>query len=112
MTFIFLLEPELRLTDSFSCFSLGVNILWGRTSSMGQNLGNPPLQEEEQERGQGDAPFGTTMYALSSISVDIQFTSGDDRTTTSAVERSDTVCRMFVNGQRKSLGSRLTRKIG
>ena len=52
------------------------------------------------------------MYAFSSISIDIPLTSGDARMTTSAVDRSNAVRRMFVNGQCKSLGSCLTGKIG
>lgn len=54
--------------------SLRQNILRGRI------WGNPPSdpeQEQEEERGQGDTPFSTTLYASSSSSLDLPLTGGD-----------------------------------
>ena len=114
----------MRLTDLFSCLSLGVNTLWrsallAAARSLRQNIlygriwGNPPAdpeQEQEQAQVQGESPFGTTLYASSSSSLDLPLT-GDDpdvgssRHTTQR-QRNGRVRGMVDKWERESAGSR------
>lgn len=69
----------------FLCSSLGVNTLWrnallAAARSLRQNIlygriwGNPPSdleQEQEQAQVQDESPFGSTLYASSSSSLDL-----------------------------------------
>jgi hypothetical protein len=114
----------LRLTDLFSCLSLGVNTLWrsallAAARSLRQNIlygriwGNPPSdpeQEQEQARVQDESPFGTTLYASSSSSLDLPLTGGDadascPRHTTQRL-RNGRVRGMVDKWERESAGSR------
>lgn len=116
----------MRLTDLFSCLSLGVNTLWrsallAAARSLRQNIlygriwGNPPSdpeQEQEQARVQDESPFGTTLYASSSSSLDLDlpFTGGDpdpgcSRHTTQRL-RNGRVRGMVDKWERESAGSR------
>ena len=112
------------MTYLFSCLSLGVNTLWrsallAAARSLRQNIlygriwGNPPSdheQEQEQARVQDESPFGTTLYASSSSSLDLPLTGGDadtgcSRRTTQRL-RNGRVRGMVDKWERESTGSR------
>ena len=112
------------MTDRFPCSSLGVNTLWrsallAAARSLRQNIlygriwGNPPSdpeQEQEQAQVQDDSPFGTTLYASSSSSLDLPLTGGDPDASCSRRPtqrlRNGRVRGMVDKWERESAGSR------
>jgi hypothetical protein len=108
----------------FSYSSLGVNTLWRRAllaaaRSLRQNvlygriwgnLPSDPVHEQEQARVQDELPFGTTLYASSSSSLDLPLTGGDtnaswSRHTTQRL-RNGRVRGMVDKWERESAGGR------
>lgn len=112
----------MRLTNSFSCSSLGVNTLWrsallAAARNLRQNIlygriwGNSPSdREQERERAQvqDDTPFGTPLYASSSSSLDLPLNDEDTGYSRHPTQRlrNGHVRGMVDKWERESAGSR------
>lgn len=112
----------MQLTGSFSCLSLGVNTLWrsallAAARSLRQNIlygriwGNSPSdpeQERERAQVQDGSPFGTTLYASSSSSLDLPLTDEDASYSRHPTQhlRNGHVRGMVDKWERESAGSR------